>query len=151
MDTRVGITGRERMLLGLPVCFVLRTYWKECISSTGKKDHIPEQQIHKGMIWFSYQHKNATWNTYLLIYMTLVLIRNPLNLMSFSIDFDSVGFGCKFKIACASVKEVLYYISKTMFTTDDMSCHFDYKKSLCRELLIVALIKSQTRRTQYKL
>lgn len=67
------------------------------------------------MIWFSYQYKNTTWNIYLLIYMTLVLIRSPLNLMSFSIDFGSVGSGCKFKISCASVKEMLYYISNNVY------------------------------------
>lgn len=50
-----------------------------------------------------------------LIYVALVLIGSPLNLMSFSIGFDSVGLGCKFKSACPSVKEVLYYISNNVY------------------------------------
>lgn len=51
----------------------------------------------------------------LFVYMTLVLIRSPLNLMSFSIYFYSVVLGCKFKIASASFKEVLYYISDNVY------------------------------------
>lgn len=35
--------------------------------------------------------------------------------MSFCIDLDSVDLVCMFKIACASAKEVLYYISNNVY------------------------------------
>lgn len=40
---------------------------------------------------------------------------------------------------------------QTVFTSDDVNCHFDYKKRLCRELLIVALIKRQAIKDQKNL
>jgi len=50
MDTLVDVTGGQGMLQGLPMFSVLRTCWKQSISSTGEQDHTPEQQIHKGMV-----------------------------------------------------------------------------------------------------
>lgn len=39
-------------------------------------------------------------------FTSLVLIRSTLNLMSFAIDFCTVGTGCTFKFDSAPVKEV---------------------------------------------
>lgn len=71
--------------------------------------------------------------------MTLVLIGSPLNLMSFSIYFYSVNL----KLPLLLSKKCCITF-QTMFAGDDVSCHFDYKKRLSRELLIVPLIESQT-------